>query len=256
MFNLTTRISGGVLGGIGILSLLSGAIDLATQVQRVVDAYQNITHPIWGFLFDWFFDWIGLTFPTLLKDYLSMGSIVTFAAIRTGHTSLAFNKYDGSSDILIEALRVDLLHCLGLIITWPVIVFNALSVILGTTIHDIIDKQDSTSNTLGHANVDYHIFGSVKNTSEGTKAAEDQLRAFEINLAKKYGEDVYGLFWIERKEIMERLWVEEERSNWRALLRALRKEENKVSRKSVNIFFEFVIWAFGMICISYGLLLV
>ena len=77
--SLIARVPGGVLGGVGLVGLLSGVIDLHVQVQNVVDAYQMATRPIWEHSIGLLLENVGLRLPDLVKDYLTMGAIVSLS---------------------------------------------------------------------------------------------------------------------------------------------------------------------------------
>lgn len=79
---LLSRVPGGILGGLGLVSLLSGAIELHSGVLKIVTAYQSITQPVWDLLIGWLFRWLDWPFPWWVKDYLTMGVISAAASFR------------------------------------------------------------------------------------------------------------------------------------------------------------------------------
>lgn len=71
-----------VLGALGIISMIRDLITLHGDILVLIHAYQSMTQPIWSFLFGWVFDWLQAPFPGWIKDYLTLGTIISGANAR------------------------------------------------------------------------------------------------------------------------------------------------------------------------------
>ena len=103
------RVPGGILGGIGVVSVLSGAIDLHSQVLTVIHAYQAVTRPIWDYTIGTVLQMFGWSIPDLVKDYLTMGIIVSvseFMAIARNSYVERRSRNVGVWKSIISILRV------------------------------------------------------------------------------------------------------------------------------------------------------
>lgn len=136
--DLFAMIPGGILGGIGLVGLLSGVIDLHVQVQSVVGAYQMATRSIWEQSVGQLLGVFGLAMPDLLKDYFTMGIIVSvselFAISRMLWKSTWRDRFWERVIGIFRVMFMDM-HMRPLVsfLFWPVTIFRTFSASLRNT---------------------------------------------------------------------------------------------------------------------------
>lgn len=72
-----------LLGAVALLSLAQDLLTWQENINTWLNAFQAVTRPIWDFLLGWFFEWVGWEFPCRVKDYLTVGVVMSGMSLRT-----------------------------------------------------------------------------------------------------------------------------------------------------------------------------
>ena len=211
IYGLLSRAPGGILGGLGLVSLLSGAIELHSGIQKIVTGYQSVTQPVWSFLLGWLFEWLNWRFDSWMKDYLTMGVIVGAAAWRSDLVETRAEKHEPTS----LAARIGLF--LSCIVLWP----SWMLLYLGFYASNSDAMVEEALQERKNAHLD-----RVKSAAEVANKAEHKIAGL-LYLAATQAENP------KKDDLVSNV------RNFKAQTRA---------------FFEFILWAFIIIAISYGLI--
>lgn len=119
------------LNAIGLLSLIEGITHIKTFLSQWLDAWKELTRPIWEFLFGWIFYLIALNeeVPWWFSDYLTMSIIVFGSLIRAIKFSENITLKDICNDIY-KGFCAEPLEYFWLIfrytILWPYTIYEVL----------------------------------------------------------------------------------------------------------------------------------
>ncbi len=101
---LLSRAPFTLLGMIGLVSITGQFMSLEENIAQTLDAWRNVTRPIWEFLFGWAVDWLGLPFEWWAKDYLSLGTIMTAALFRSNKAASKTERHSFSKSAISFAI--------------------------------------------------------------------------------------------------------------------------------------------------------
>lgn len=83
-----------LLGAVGILGLVDGLLQLPKYLAQWVNAWQEITRPVWEFLLGWFFSIFDMSVPFYVSDYFTMVAITAAACFRVIKADEKKDHYD------------------------------------------------------------------------------------------------------------------------------------------------------------------
>ncbi|MBR9884380.1 MAG: hypothetical protein GYB21_12305 [Oceanospirillales bacterium] len=83
-----------LLGAIGILALVDSLIQLPKYLAQWVNAWQEITRPVWEFLLGWIFSLFDMSVPFYVSDYFTMAAITAGACFKVIKADEKEDHYD------------------------------------------------------------------------------------------------------------------------------------------------------------------
>ncbi len=112
LIEFMSRTPFAILGAIGLFSIVGQFMALEENIYLTLKAWRDVTRPVWGFAFGWFFELFGWSFSSFLKDYLSLGVLTSLAIVRAQYSGLGLlklsleheSKHDGAQNTGNESL--------------------------------------------------------------------------------------------------------------------------------------------------------